>query len=261
MKTQYLKKMTKKLVADQFIDYLYPIVYRHKKMKTAHTYQDLVKNKIGLEIGGPSSFFKYVMPLYPLVKKLDGVNFSKLTVWEGDICEGFNFRFYKNRVGFQYITEAVDLSQIESDCYDFVLSCNCLEHIANPLQALCEWKRVLLPGGYMILVLPDKIYNFDHNRPTTTFEHLLDDYNSHILESDLTHINEILALHDLSMDPQAGDIFKFKKRSLENYFNRCLHHHVFDIALLEKMLTFFHIDLVSSDQACENIIVSCKVNK
>ena len=44
-------------------------------------------NKTGLEIGGPSSFFKEYMPIYDKVKNLDGVNFATSTVWTGAIDE------------------------------------------------------------------------------------------------------------------------------------------------------------------------------
>jgi hypothetical protein len=52
---------------------------------------------------------------------------------------------------------------------------------------------------------------------------------------------EILALHDLERDPEAGDAEAFRTRSLRNLQNRCLHHHVFDSRLAEKLIE--HIGL------------------
>ena len=51
-----------------------------------------LKNKTGLEIGGPSKFFdlKSYFPVYLFAKRIDGVNFSTETVWEGKIEEGKN---------------------------------------------------------------------------------------------------------------------------------------------------------------------------
>jgi hypothetical protein len=46
-------------------------------------------------------------------------------------------------------------------------------------------------------------------------------------EHDLTHLSEILKLHDFSMDPKAGNLRDFIVRSKDNFNNRCLHHHVF----------------------------------
>jgi len=40
------------------------------------------------------------------------------------------------------------------------------------------------------------------------------------------------------MDLAAGDIDNFKKRSLDNFNNRTLHHHVFDLDIMSQMVEF-----------------------
>ena len=85
-------------------------------------------------------------------------------------------------------------------------------------------------------MLPKKESNFDHLRPTTTIEHLLEDHARDVGEDDLTHLDEILALHDLKMDPPAGNLAQFRERSLRNFDNRALHHHVFDADLIAELL-------------------------
>ena len=44
----------------------------------------------GIEIGGPSSIFSLrgALPVYLFAEKVDGVNFSNKTIWEGKIKEG-----------------------------------------------------------------------------------------------------------------------------------------------------------------------------
>ena len=69
---------------------------------------------------------------------------------------------------------------------------------------------------------------FDHRREPTEVAHLLEDYERNTLEDDLTHLPEILQKHDLSMDSGVGTTEEFHLRSLNNFENRCLHHHVFD---------------------------------
>jgi hypothetical protein len=101
---------------------------------------------------------------------------------------------------------------------------------------LLEWKRVLKRGGVLLLVCPHKDWTFDHKRPVTTIEHLLEDHGKRIDESDLTHLPEILQLHDLSMDPMASNLQDFVARSRNNIRNRCLHHHVFDTDLVTQMV-------------------------
>ena len=97
----------------------------------------------------------------------------------------------------------------------------------------------------MLLVLPDRLSTFDHRRQITSFEHLLEDYQKNVGEDDLTHLDEIIELHDLEMDKEVSNIDltreEFHKRSLENFNNRALHHHVFDFKLLEKIFDYFGI--------------------
>jgi SAM-dependent methyltransferase len=147
-----------------------------------------LRNKTGIEIGGPSSFFlvKGYFPIYAFAKKINGVNFSSETVWEGNLTEGNNYNYSKNKTGFQYLSEASDLSKIKDSSYDFLLSCHSLEHVANVIKTLKEWNRILKPGASLIVVLPDKRYTFDHNRPYTSFEHLLKDFENNVDEHDET---------------------------------------------------------------------------
>lgn len=41
---------------------------------------------------------------------------------------------------------------------DLIVSGQTLEHVANPFKLVAEMKRVLKPGGYMILIAPSKGY-------------------------------------------------------------------------------------------------------
>ena len=242
-----LKQLIRQALPAKALVIFQALKYGRKKLPAAKLYVDCFSGAVGIEIGGPSLFFQYVVPLYPVIAKLDGVNFSNQTMWEGSIKKGEHFKYFKNRVGFQFISEASDLSQIQTGSYQFLISSNCLEHVANPLKALEEWIRVVAPGGYLLLVLPNKSSNFDHRRPITLFEHLLDDYKNNTSEHDLTHLNEILVLHDLSRDPAAGEHENFRKRSLDNFNNRGLHHHVFDLPLIDKIFSHFGVSLIQSD--------------
>ena len=202
----------------------------------------LFRDKYGLEVGGPSAVFKAdgLMPVYQSAGRIDGCNFANQTIWEGQIQEGMSYQVGKE-VGYQFIAEASELKMICSAKYDFLLASHCLEHVANPLGALSEWLRVLKDGGILVLLLPDKSATFDHRRPVTAFSHLLQDLNKQTPEDDLTHLDEILALHNLEMDLLAGNKESFEKRSRANLSNRCLHHHVFDMALIKDVFQIFWI--------------------
>ncbi|MGN6619183.1 MAG: methyltransferase domain-containing protein [Ilyomonas sp.] len=210
-----------------------------------------LKGQVGLEIGGPSSFFgiKSYCPVYLFAKRIDGVNFSNETVWEGSIKEGTNYNYYDRKTGYQFIGEASELRNIADSSYDFILSCHSLEHVANPIKALKDWNRVLKKNGKFILVLPDKKNTFDHNRPYTSFEHFIEDFNNEVDESDTTHFNEIYQFHDLSMDTGVKDFAELKTRTANNLINRCAHHHVFGLELMEQLLSYCGFETLHKQEA------------
>ena len=157
--------------------------------------------------------------------------------------------------GLQFILEATDLSEIQSGAYDFVLSSHSLEHTANPLLALKEWMRVMRSDGILLLVLPHKEGTFDHRRRSTTLEHMITDYENGTTENDLTHLDEIIECHDLSMDPAAGDSEEFRQRSEQNFFNRCLHHHVFEASTAAALVDRAGFQILRAETALPYHIV------
>ena len=102
-----------------------------------------VSEKIGIEIGGPSNVFRSIIPVYFKAKRIDGVNFSSQTIWEGEIQAGNTYQYLPNTFGYQFISDGTELSEIKDETYEFLLSSDCLDHIANPIKALLEWKRIL----------------------------------------------------------------------------------------------------------------------
>ncbi len=206
-----------------------PELLRHHRRK--RLVRRLLTGKTGLEVGGPSRTFTPVgeVPAYPYADRVDNTNFAQVTVWEGAIAAGMTFQFDAAKPpGRQYVHDATDLRSIPTGTYDFILSSHTLEHVANPLRVLDEWRRVLTDDGAILITLPHPDGTFDHQRPTTTLAHLIADHDEHVEEDDLTHLDEILQHHDLSRDKNARDFESFRLRSLDNRHNRCLHHHVFD---------------------------------
>jgi SAM-dependent methyltransferase len=214
--------------------------------------------KNGIEIGGFSHIFSKdgEIPIYPVVNTLDCCNFGKQTIWEGALEEGKNFN-YGDKIGYRYICEATELSKkVLLSNYDFVISSNCFEHIANPLKAFNEFLDITNEGGTILLVLPKKETNFDHKRQVTSFDHLEEDFEMDVGEGDLSHFEEIMELHDLSMDLPAGTIEQFKGRSLKNYENRALHHHVFDMQRLYDIYDYFHLKIIASAEMKTDYLIA-----
>ena len=198
-----------------------------------------VFDRRGLEIGGPSRIFRPrgPLPVYGLANCVDNVNFSAETTWENGLKDGEPYPYCRRKAsGRQWIREATGLTGLADESYDFVISSHCLEHVASPLAALREWRRVARNGALLAVIVPDPQRSFDHRRPITTLEHLRDDFRLGTPESDLSHLPEVLQLHDLDSDPDTGGMPEFRDRSEKNGINRCMHHHVFDLGLLAAAL-------------------------
>jgi predicted SAM-dependent methyltransferase len=208
-------------------------------MKTKEDlFYQITNNKHGVEIGGPT-------PQQPMMYKdtasVDNVIFSKHTVWSDHTDE---YHYYDNKKGKVIINDAVDISLVQNDTYDFCFSSHSLEHIANPLKAIQEWFRIIKRGGYIVIIVPEKSQCFDHRRDYSKFQTLLTQYERNVGEDDLSTLPEILEHHDLEMDRPAGNKEQFLKRSLDNYNNRCLHHYVYDDELLKQICYCFHGEIV-----------------
>lgn len=224
-------KETQIIRVDEFVD-----MYLNSKVGI-----DLFEEKRGIEIGGPSDIFKSI---YNVCESCDGVNFSTDTIWWGKKSEKYE---YKNKsLGKVIISDVTDLSEISDNSYDFVISSNNLEHVANPMKAVAEMKRVVKSKAPILIVVPKKEDIFDHNRPYTTYNHIVSDYKSDIGEDDKTHLPEILNLHDFDMDVLCGGREAFELRSRDNINNRCLHHHVFSEDVLREIYKYFNIEILDT---------------
>jgi SAM-dependent methyltransferase len=175
-----------------------------------HFLTEITNNKLGLEIGGPSSIATII---YQNSNSIDNVIFSKNTIWSNHTDE---YNYYDNKKGKVIINDAVDIYNVKNESYDFLFSSHSLEHIANPLKAINEWLRIIKNGGYIIIIVPEKSCCFDHKRNYSKFSTLLSQYEKNVGEDDLSTLPEILKNHDLSMDPPAGNLGDFTKRSLDN---------------------------------------------
>lgn len=211
---------------------------------------DKFKEKDGIEIGGPTGLFHCI---YKKCCSCDNVNFSSSTVWWEDKTQ--DFRYEDKVLGRSWILEATDMYQIKESQYDFVLSSNNLEHIANPLKALKEFARVVKNGGVILVLVPMKDKIFDHGREYTTFAHLLEDYENGIDENDLSHLPDIIEKHDYEMDWECGGKEKFIERAMKNIENRCLHHHVFDEKCLRRAFEFAGLEVIDFKEAGNNWLI------
>lgn len=133
------------------------------------------------------------------------------------------------------LLDAHRMPMLKDEEFDVVCSSHTMEHLVNPLLALQEWRRVLKPGGYIMSVIPNREKTFDHKRPLTTLQHLIDDYHSGRTEIDWHHVLEFLREHDIQRD----GVYKGNKQAHFNHLIKApqynVHNHVFDQALVYVM--------------------------
>lgn len=77
--------------------------------------------------------------------------------------------------------DAQHLAGVADDSLDFVHSSHCLEHLVDPREGLRHWFRVVKPGGFLVVTVPDEdlyeqgvfpsTFNRDHKWSFTIFKH------------------------------------------------------------------------------------------
>lgn len=83
-----------------------------------------------IDIGGaPDPLFLY-SELFPLV--------TEVVTW--DLVDG----------------DAQNLASIQDETFDCVHSSHCLEHLKDPVKGFRNWFRVLKPGGFLVVTVPDE---------------------------------------------------------------------------------------------------------
>lgn len=220
----------------------------HRNTSGLDEYKNRLGGKKAIEIGGPSEPFSDhgFLPVYSVLASADNCLFSDETIWTGKVGDGSGFHYHPARKpGFQFFCDGTDLRQVPNASYQALLASHCLEHIANPLRALNEWNRVLTGDGLLLLILPHKDGTFDRRRPATELQHMIQDYEMKVGEDDLTHVQEILELHDLEKDSAAGSLEQFRQRCFNNKHTRAMHHHVFDTPTAAALMDHAGFQLIS----------------
>ncbi|HET9658127.1 MAG TPA: class I SAM-dependent methyltransferase [Kineosporiaceae bacterium] len=126
---------------------------------------------------------------------------------------------------------------------DAVILSHVIEHLANPVAALCEIGRVLRPGGLLVLIVPDRHRTFDRGRAPTPFAHLLQEYRDGVTTVSEEHIREFCAaLHALPPihPPQVRDWHdpnRLDDDLLELHRRRSVHVHCWNPEEFAVLLT------------------------
>lgn len=139
----------------------------------------------GLEIGPLHS--PLPLPAGARVRYVDHLDLKELRAHNPDVPSS-------DIVAPDILADGHRLPTVPDASVDFVAASHVIEHLHNPIAALLEWRRVLRPGGKLLLFVPDGRYTFDRGRPFTSLDHLLWDYVNDGTDlkqlSDLSHVAE-----------------------------------------------------------------------
>src|SRR5438093_12769557 len=85
-----------------------------------------------LEIGGPSAVFgqQGLLPIYPLLESVDGVQFAAETFWHGEMRQGEYRPDGESAHGSLWITDGATLEGVPRGRYEAAISSHVIEHIA-----------------------------------------------------------------------------------------------------------------------------------
>ena len=113
-------------------------------------------------------------------------------------------------LGFRCATAAdgLEAAELLGECtFDVVLSSHVIEHQPDLVAHLNAVERLLVPGGFYFLLIPDKNYCFDHFIAESTIADIVDAHHSrrkiHTLRSQIEHA--ALATHNNSRRHWSGD--------------------------------------------------------
>ena len=108
-------------------------------------------------------------------------------------------------VNTDIITDGERLEVVENSTKDFVVANHFIEHCQNPIEAVKNMLRVLKPGGVLYLAIPDKRYTFDTDRPVTSIEHVIKDYEEGPETSKRQHFEEWVRMVNKVEDPKQAE--------------------------------------------------------
>lgn len=117
-----------------------------------------------LEVGANPYFFHVLLrKLFPGVD-IQGMNFFEHDVYSdkvGSALQRTSSELMGESYSFDYLTfnlEAVHPYPYPPAHFDLILFCETLEHlVVNPLKVFREFRRILRPGGYLLITLPNAL--------------------------------------------------------------------------------------------------------
>ena len=209
----------------------------------------------GLELGALNR------PL-PVHKCVQVIYIDRLTV-----DDAYNIHFPELKGGdianVDVMDDAEELNNIPLESQDFIIAGHFLEHTQNPIKSIESHLSRIRLGGILYYILPDKRHTFDIDRPVTTFQHLLQDYEKGASISYDSHMYEYAELvdHAKTKEQIENRVKELKDKAYT------IHFHVWDANALREFFEktnrvlgypYVLVDFLEDEQY-ENIVILRKI--
>ncbi len=117
--------------------------------------------------------------------------------------------------------DAQELKGVADGSYDFVASSHCLEHLHDPWLGLTNWVRVVRPGGFVIVTVPDsRMYEGGHWPSKYNADHK----NKFTLGDDATAINLMAFLRGDHQFDAADSVTVERIQLVRDFYSPALAH-------------------------------------
>eukprot|EP00602_Paraphysomonas_sp_CaronLab_P008552 CAMPEP_0185033246 /NCGR_PEP_ID=MMETSP1103-20130426/22017_1 /TAXON_ID=36769 /ORGANISM="Paraphysomonas bandaiensis, Strain Caron Lab Isolate" /LENGTH=435 /DNA_ID=CAMNT_0027569451 /DNA_START=85 /DNA_END=1392 /DNA_ORIENTATION=+ len=236
------------LLEDLVISNALPAVPRHFNLST---FQDIsarhIIGKRGIEVGGPSELFSDGMIYAHAMVDIAMLDAGGIVLnIEADLSDGAPNPVPGSVGGSITHQDGATLPGILNEEYDFYMSSHVLEHFLNPIRALKTAKRVVKPGGIILLVVPWKERCFDHYRDNSRLEDIIYRYLRKAEDYDVNFSNrqEIFLQTDRQFFNKSKKVLLHEDTMRSITDPRSDHQFVYDYELIEKMASLIDLDVI-----------------
>ena len=150
----------------------------------------------GIEFGAGSLETVFPLPAQLKVRYADSNTNTQLS--ERNYFQG------RTLLPIDLYTGMEEMAGIEDESVDFIIASHVIEHTRNPILALRLAFKKLRLNGKLVLVVPDREMTFDKDRPLTTIEHLIADFEMPSKERDFEYYIEFFRRSFPQPDPLAS---------------------------------------------------------
>jgi predicted SAM-dependent methyltransferase len=138
-------------------------------------------------------------------------------------------------VDVDLVEDGERLPSIPPSSQDFIIANHFLEHCEDPIGTLQTLTSRVRPGGVLLMSVPDADQTFDAKRPSTPWEHLVEDHEQGAERSRRAHYEEWVRLVDGVEEAEASEhagrlvdmgysihFHVWRLHDLLDFFTRCI---------------------------------------